>query len=219
MSHLDGLGRLQSLATSAHRQRPASGGSRPSKHPHRALITPIERGPFTKNTRNVPVVLLLSNVAQELSARDGIQSTAPAVQALLRAPSTHCKARHCARHDPGLPLGIRLLPYLLKKGGSSQGRLLLSAKRHETQFGTAAGESPRPAREGSGRRHDSQRDDQSSQRDGQHAKAATLAGAALLTISKASKWATISLTTHGQHRAALQLRGRLQDRDVAAGLS
>jgi hypothetical protein len=59
--------------------RTASGGS-PLKHTHALLSTPIERGPFTKNTRNVPVVLLHEGWHLDRGA---------AVLALLRAPWKH----------------------------------------------------------------------------------------------------------------------------------
>lgn len=63
VSHLDALGRLKSLGELAPRNTHT-----------RSLITPIERGPLTTRTKNVPFVLLRFNVTHTLSARDALSA-------------------------------------------------------------------------------------------------------------------------------------------------
>lgn len=64
------------------------------------------------------------------------------------------------------------------------------------------------------------RSNQLRQWDSQREHAAAIGGAVFPTVifhPIASKWATTSLTTHGQHRAALHLRGRLVEATLLRG--
>lgn len=148
LSHEDEVGRLESLTPSSR----LASHSRPLDTPVCALITPIERGPLTSSKRNEPVVLTVQR--RTGGEREETQSAAPAVWALLRAPSKLARLGNVlamVQRSAGYPLGS----VSEQTGRIVAGWVAIAGQAPRNAIWDLDGRVIQAARDGSGWRHES----------------------------------------------------------------